>query len=77
MSNEIEIINPIPGGLRRTSQKRARCFIERGLACMEGEKLRFFEFAQREDYRQCGERQVYFWNGSRHGRTYGPGQVRS
>lgn len=77
MSNEIEIINPIPGGLKRTSRKRAGYFIERGLACMEGGKLRFFEFAQREDYRQCGARQVYFWNGSRPGRAYSPGQVRS
>lgn len=42
----VPILNPTPGGSRYTSGKRARNFVGRGYAVMEGAALRFLPIAE-------------------------------
>ncbi|MBN2118556.1 MAG: hypothetical protein JW730_18425 [Anaerolineales bacterium] len=69
MRNAIEILNPLPGGLKRTSTDRAQSFVRRGLAVMEGAKLRFLDAVQRarseEEEFQRNRGGIIYWNGTR------------
>ncbi len=83
MSRIIEIMNPIEGGKRYTTNKRALDFVRRGIARIEKGKLLFSEENQIQRQAEFEFRKnrgnVLWWNGnSRDPRaTYAPGQKRS
>jgi hypothetical protein len=69
----IEILNPLPGGMRYTT--RSQYFINMGIAVMCGNKLQFHEENQ---VRKETLRDVAFWNGSDNpNKMHKPGEVRS
>ena len=83
MSNEVEILNPLPGGLRKTSLSRANNFVARGLAVMECHKLKFLSggYGERNEQSEFDRNRggVLFWNGEVRDRyaKHFPGEVRS
>ena len=79
---QIEIANPLPGGMSRTSPDRADSFIRRGLARMFHGKLQFNEIIQadrQEEYYLARIRAgMVFWNADKHPLSmHRPGEVRS
>jgi len=68
LSNEVEILNPLPGGLRKTSLSRANNFVARGLAVMENHKLQFLSggHGERSEEGEFGHNRggILFWNGA-------------
>ena len=83
MPRTIEIMNPLQGGQKYMTTKRAADFVRRGIAEIVNGKLRFTEEnqVQREaeaEFRRNRGKAVY-WNGSSRDprATYKPGQVRS
>jgi hypothetical protein len=87
--SHVEILNPVPGGSRWTSSRRAQYFIHRGLAVMANGKLLFhgpgLEFRRRLEaarFEQAvaeGRGERVYWNGSRKSpwAMCRPGQARS
>ena len=72
--SQIAIVNPAPGGRRYTSLSRARNYVGRGRAVIEGNRLRFLEAPQaflarlaaaeeEASFRAHRGERVY-WNGS-------------
>jgi hypothetical protein len=69
LSLKIEILNPLPGGMKFTSSERARNFVRRGLAFFNGGRLCFYQSTQdarSEDAEFMRNRGgMLFWNGAR------------
>lgn len=77
MSETVSIINPLAGGARYTSRKRAEHFVRRGAAAYTpAGALRFIDQGKRleeEHAREASEREiqagkkVFVWSGARKG----------
>jgi hypothetical protein len=68
----VEIINPLPGGMRYTCKPEH--FVSIGVAQMQGGKLMFHDKHQE----RFTPRTKYFWNGSQGAlKMHKPGEVRS
>jgi hypothetical protein len=82
MPRTIESINPLEGGGRFMTMKRAMDFVRRGVAKIENGKLLFtrenqIQLQEEVDFRN--NRNGYYWNGSSKDprATYKPGKIRS
>jgi hypothetical protein len=69
----VEILNPLPGGMRFTNPRRAAELVSMGVAVFCGGKLEFKRDAREGRLQRLTERQefernqgerVYYWNGS-------------